>query len=344
MTDGPTRHRRYRAPVRRLAGRRRPERARAAGRAGRAVRAAGGVRPAAASGRGLRDHAASRRHGPALSLAPGRGGGGQRAADYAMLETESLPPQPGRVVFTTAQPIRLRIEVPIARSDFPIVEELRAEGVSDYLIQPLPFTNGEVHAISWTTTRPGGFDDADLAALDAVRRPLRAPRRDLHAASHGDHPARHLRRPARRRAHPAGPDPARRHRAHRSGDHADRSARLHDLERPAARRPGDRPAEQLFRLPGAADRGARRRGAEVHRRRPARDLRRGGRRRRRLPGGPCREPRKRVQASRRPMPNGSTLASLRCATAWRCTSATSSTATSAAPSASTSPRSVPRST
>jgi adenylate cyclase len=40
------------------------------------------------------------------------------------------------------------------------------------LIQPLPFTSGEARAISWTTTRPGGFDDADLAELDAVRRPL----------------------------------------------------------------------------------------------------------------------------------------------------------------------------
>ena len=49
---------------------------------------------------------------------------------------------------------------------------MRAEGVSDYLIQPLQFTNGEVHAISWTTQRPGGFTDDDVAALEAIRRPL----------------------------------------------------------------------------------------------------------------------------------------------------------------------------
>ena len=30
------------------------------------------------------------------------------------------------------------------------------------------FTNGEVHAISWSTRRPGGFDDGELAAFDAV--------------------------------------------------------------------------------------------------------------------------------------------------------------------------------
>ena len=67
---------------------------------------------------------------------------------------------------------RQRIEAEDCPQDYDIVAELRAEGVSDYLIQPLPFTSGEARAISWTTTRPGGFTDADLAALDAVRRPL----------------------------------------------------------------------------------------------------------------------------------------------------------------------------
>jgi adenylate cyclase len=93
-------------------------------------------------------------------------------APYAMLETETYHRSPVRTVFATAQPIRLRIEQPDCPQHYGIVEELRAEGVSDYLIQPLPFTSGDVRAISWTTTRPGGFDDADLAALDAVCRPL----------------------------------------------------------------------------------------------------------------------------------------------------------------------------
>jgi adenylate cyclase len=93
-------------------------------------------------------------------------------ADYAMLETETYQRSPVRMVFATDQPIRLRIEAPDCPQDYGIVEELRAEGVTDYLIQPLPFTSGEVRAISWTTIRPGGFADADLAVLDAVRLPL----------------------------------------------------------------------------------------------------------------------------------------------------------------------------
>src|ERR671919_390008 len=93
-------------------------------------------------------------------------------APYTMLATDTYHRSPVRVVFATGQRIRLRIGSPDCPQDYGIVEELRAEGVSDYLIQPLPFTSGEARAISWTTTRLGGFDDTDLAALDAVRRPL----------------------------------------------------------------------------------------------------------------------------------------------------------------------------
>ena len=75
-------------------------------------------------------------------------------------------------MFRTAEPIRRKIEDPECPNDYGIVEELRAEGVTDYLIQPLPFTNGEVHAVSWTTTQPGGFSDDHLAALEAIRRPF----------------------------------------------------------------------------------------------------------------------------------------------------------------------------
>jgi adenylate cyclase len=93
-------------------------------------------------------------------------------AAYDVMETDTYRRSPVPVVFATAQPIRRRIEAPDCPNDYEIVEEMRAEGVSDYLIQPLQFTNGEVHAISWTTLRPGGFTDADVAALEAIRRPL----------------------------------------------------------------------------------------------------------------------------------------------------------------------------
>jgi adenylate cyclase len=93
-------------------------------------------------------------------------------APFEMLERDTYRQSPVRVVFRTAEAIRRRIEAPDCPKDYEIVEELRAEGVTDYLIQPLPFTDGDVHAISWTTLRPGGFGDADIAALEAIRLPL----------------------------------------------------------------------------------------------------------------------------------------------------------------------------
>ena len=93
-------------------------------------------------------------------------------AAYDVLETDTYRRSPVPVVFASAEPIRRRIEAPDCPDDYQIIEEMRAEGVTDYLIQPLQFTNGEVHAISWTTLRPGGFTDDDIAALEAIRRPL----------------------------------------------------------------------------------------------------------------------------------------------------------------------------
>ena len=93
-------------------------------------------------------------------------------APYEMIQSDTYRRSPVPIVFERAEAIRRRIEDPDCPNDYEIVNELRAEGVTDYLIQPLPFTNGEVHAISWTTLRPGGFTDADIATLEAVRLPL----------------------------------------------------------------------------------------------------------------------------------------------------------------------------
>ncbi len=94
------------------------------------------------------------------------------ARSYDLLGTDTYRRSPMPVVFETGEPIRRRIEDPACPRDYVVLDELHAEGVSDYLIQPLAFTNGEVHAISWTTTRPGGFTADHLATLEAVRLPL----------------------------------------------------------------------------------------------------------------------------------------------------------------------------
>jgi adenylate cyclase len=93
-------------------------------------------------------------------------------APYALVDTDAYRSNPMPVVFATARAIRRRITDPDCPDDYNIVAELRAEGITDYLAQPLPFTNGEVHGISWTTTRAGGFTGDEVGALEAVRLPF----------------------------------------------------------------------------------------------------------------------------------------------------------------------------
>src|SRR3546814_12599576 len=47
-----------------------------------------------------------------------------------------------------------------------LLDELEAEGTTDYLVQPLPFQDTtRTAAMSFATQAPGGFDDAAVAML-----------------------------------------------------------------------------------------------------------------------------------------------------------------------------------
>jgi adenylate cyclase len=52
--------------------------------------------------------------------------------------------------------------------DFPVLHELRAGGMTDYLMMPLEFLDGEVHTFSVATRQAGGFTDAEVAAIALV--------------------------------------------------------------------------------------------------------------------------------------------------------------------------------
>jgi adenylate cyclase len=91
--------------------------------------------------------------------------------DYQILESPDFHTSPLIIVFQQGLEVRARIDDPASKR-FPIVEELRAEGVTDYIAMPLPFINGTLNASSWTTQQPGGFTDEQLAALRRIVTPL----------------------------------------------------------------------------------------------------------------------------------------------------------------------------
>ena len=67
--------------------------------------------------------------------------------------------------------IRARVNDPDSHR-WPIVEDLRAEGVTDYIALPIKFIDGSAHTTSWTTKQEGGFTDEQVAALRSIIAPL----------------------------------------------------------------------------------------------------------------------------------------------------------------------------
>ena len=64
-----------------------------------------------------------------------------REAPFELLETSDFLDSTIARVYLTADPIRRRLAVPHPVLDFPILSELRAEGVTDYFAAPLVFTD-----------------------------------------------------------------------------------------------------------------------------------------------------------------------------------------------------------
>ena len=95
-----------------------------------------------------------------------------REAPFELLESSDFLDSTIARVYLTADPIRRRLAVPDPVLDFPILAELRAEGVTDYFATPLVFTDGIIHVATWTTREPRGFTDEQIAGIEAIVTPL----------------------------------------------------------------------------------------------------------------------------------------------------------------------------
>ena len=93
-------------------------------------------------------------------------------ASYDLQKSETYRRSPVPIVMRTGRAIRLHLDAEDCPKDYNVVDDFRKAGFTDYIIHPLDFLNGEHHAISWMTRKAGGFSDADVAVLLAVRAPL----------------------------------------------------------------------------------------------------------------------------------------------------------------------------
>jgi adenylate cyclase len=101
---------------------------------------------------------------------------------------------PLRATIERGEVLRCRLEG--APSAYPLLEEFRAEGCTDYLAAPLNRVGGRHPVVAWATDRAGGFAASDLDFLEAIRPALaavietivtRRTARGLFSIYHGSH-------------------------------------------------------------------------------------------------------------------------------------------------------------
>ncbi|QIO35575.1 adenylate/guanylate cyclase domain-containing protein [Bradyrhizobium sp. 1(2017)] len=93
------------------------------------------------------------------------------SVDFDILDTPEFGRSPLRIVFEQGVEVRGRVDDPDSKR-FPFVDDMRAEGATDYIALPVPFLDGSIHATSWVTQHPGGFSDGDIAAIRSIIAPL----------------------------------------------------------------------------------------------------------------------------------------------------------------------------
>ena len=102
---------------------------------------------------------------------------------HSVVHSEAFLNSPYAAIFEGAGGIRRRLDIPDARLDYPILEELQGEGATDYVALPLVFSDGQINAITISGDRPGGFTSQELARMyDTL--PILARRFELYSVRH----------------------------------------------------------------------------------------------------------------------------------------------------------------
>jgi adenylate cyclase len=100
--------------------------------------------------------------------------GAELVISTATIDIEKTPGflnSPVVAVYQSRSELRCRLDDPASRR-FPFLDEMRAEGVTDYVALPLYFTDGSIQVVSFTTTGADGFADAHLDALRRIAAPV----------------------------------------------------------------------------------------------------------------------------------------------------------------------------
>jgi adenylate cyclase len=109
-------------------------------------------------------------------------------------ETDDYRKSPLRRTIEEGTSLRVRIDG--GPTGFPLLDELRDAGCTDYVAAPLNHLGSRFPAVAWASDRPGGFGESDVALLEAIRPALaavieisavRRTARGLFSIYHGQH-------------------------------------------------------------------------------------------------------------------------------------------------------------
>lgn len=86
--------------------------------------------------------------------------------DFDVRERSEYIGSPANEIQSGATEVRENLERdPALGRKHALYDEMRAKGLTDYVAWPLYHTLGKRHLVTFATDRPGGFDDAHIAAL-----------------------------------------------------------------------------------------------------------------------------------------------------------------------------------
>lgn len=87
---------------------------------------------------------------------------------HAMLQSPQYLASPLVPLWEGAGGVRRRLDIADPVLDYPVLHDLHAEGATDYVGMPLIFSDGQPHALTLSTNRPGGFTTRELGHLYEV--------------------------------------------------------------------------------------------------------------------------------------------------------------------------------
>jgi adenylate cyclase len=91
----------------------------------------------------------------------------ERFMDHGIEKTGTYIESPVRAVAEANERLDWRLDRG-GLLPYPLLEELREQGYTHYVIAPFVYAEGLVNAISFATARPGGFAADELGSLDSV--------------------------------------------------------------------------------------------------------------------------------------------------------------------------------